>query len=253
MAAGAVTFGRLLVVQAAEPSGANAAQASSTPKPPYLISVTDSLSIVFEADESALKSLLPPNIKPAASNTGGLNMYQAAKVLGLVPYTCSYLWIDIDGFDSPDGTKGRWPVQGWLDPEPVPTAFKSQLGFSTELGVTRFEHEGNRIHATLSSNGANLLDATIALKEGSPSAAGGLVNEFGSRRNLSGGVAQGATSDIVVNRVPYTAEVSAASPVSSAFHFRTSDAVKVLQPKRLLAAFHFNLNPAVEQRAFGLA
>jgi hypothetical protein len=91
VAAGAVALGRLLTAQAAEPSGANAAQASAVPKPPYLISVTDHLGIVFEADESALKSLLPPNLKPAAGSTVGLNMYRAEQVVGLLPYAASYL------------------------------------------------------------------------------------------------------------------------------------------------------------------
>jgi hypothetical protein len=33
----------------------------------------------------------------------------------------------------------------------------------TELGVTRFEHESNRIHATLKGNGANLIERLLAL------------------------------------------------------------------------------------------
>lgn len=164
VAAGAIAFRNL-----------TAWAADTGPKPPYLITLTDHLGIVFEAEESALKSLLPPKIKPAAGNTVGLNMYQAQTV-GLVPYSASYLWINIDGFDSPDGTKGRWMVQGWYGPEPVPTAFKSLLGLPIELGVTRLEHDGNRTHAILSSNGADLIDATIALKEGGPSAVGGVLN-----------------------------------------------------------------------------
>jgi hypothetical protein len=133
------------------------------PKPPYLITLTDHLGIVFEADESALKSVLPPRFKPAAGNTVGLNIYRADMV-GLVPLSASYPFINIDGFDGADGTKGRWMVQGWYGPEPVPTVFRSQLGFPVEPGVTRLEHEGNRIHAILNRDGATLIDATIALK-----------------------------------------------------------------------------------------
>ncbi len=44
VAAGAMTFGRLLMAQAAEPSSSNAAQASSVPKPPYLVSLTEHLA-----------------------------------------------------------------------------------------------------------------------------------------------------------------------------------------------------------------
>ncbi len=163
-------------------------------------------------------------------------MYQAQTV-GLVPYAASYLWINIDGFDSPDGTKGRWMLQGWYGPEPVPTAFRTQLGFPVELGVTQVGREGNRIHATLSSNGPDLIAATIALKEGGPSAAGGVLHYPAWRRNLTGAASTGKP-DVVVNRIPFAVEVTAASPVSLEFHFRDTDAAKVLQPKRLLDAFH---------------
>ncbi len=241
VAAGAITFGRLLTAQAAEPPGASAAQASSVSKPPYLVSLTEHMGIVFEAEESALKSLLPPNVKPAAGNTVGLNMYRA-DCRGLVPYAASYLWINIDGFDSPDGTKGRLMVQGWYGPEPVPTAFRTQLGYPVELGVTQVGREGNRIHATLGSNGPDLITATIALKEGNPNPAGGVLIYPAWRRNLTGGAASTAKSDIIVNRIPFAGEVTAASPVSLEFHFRNTDAAKVLQPKRLVDAFHFKGN-----------
>jgi hypothetical protein len=219
VAAGSITFGRLLTARAAEPSGANAAHVSSVPKPPYLVTLTDHLSIVFEADESALKSLLPPKLKPAAGNTVGLNMYRADPV-GLAPYNASYLWINVDGVDSPDGSKGRWMVQGWYGPEPVPTAFRTQLGFPVELGETRLEHESNRIHAVLTRGGTALIDSTIALKEGGPAPVGALLNYPVSRQNLSGAAASTAKSDIAVNRIPFTGEVTAASPVSLEFHFR---------------------------------
>jgi hypothetical protein len=162
-------------------------------------------------------------------------MYRADTV-GLVPYNASYLWINVDGLDSPDGSKGRWMVQGWYGPEPVPTAFRTQLGFPVELGETRLEHEGNRIHAVLTRGGTALIDATIALKEGGPAPVGALLNYPVSRQNLSGAAASTAKSDIAVNRIPFTGEVSAASPVSLEFHFGSSDAAKGLTPKRLLDA-----------------
>ena len=65
----------------------------------------------------------------------------------------------------------------------------------------------------------------------------GVVPEW--RRNLTGGAASAAKSDIVVTRIPFTGEVTAASPGSLEFHFRDTDATKVLQPKRLVDAFHF--------------
>ncbi|MBV8830649.1 MAG: hypothetical protein JO108_15595, partial [Acidobacteriaceae bacterium] len=125
--------------EASAPSGSSEAAVPTNPRPPYLLSQLDVLTIVFEAEESALKSLLPAGIKPAAGNTVGLNMYRAQQAVGLVPYTASYLWINIDGFDSPDGTKGRWMVQGWYGPEPATTVFRTQMGFPVQVGATGYE------------------------------------------------------------------------------------------------------------------
>jgi hypothetical protein len=184
LAAGAIEFGRVLAAKAAEPPGADAAQASPASKPRYLIWVTEHLGIVFEADASALNSLLPSNLKPAAGNTVILNMYRAEQVVGLVPFTASFLWTNIEGVDSPDGSEARWVLQGWFGPEPVPTAIRTQLGLAVEFGATRVQRAGNRIQATLSSNGPDLIAATIALKEGGPSAVGGPVHYAALRRNV---------------------------------------------------------------------
>jgi hypothetical protein len=212
--------------------------ATTNSQPPYLVSESEHVMVLFEADENALKSVLPPGVKPAAGNVVGLNMYRAKQVVGLVPYNSTYLWINVDGFDSPDGTKGRWMAQGWYGPEPVPTVFKSQAGFPVQLGETSYERDGNRIHTVLRVDGVNLVEAAIELKQGSPTAASGVLNYPVSSRNLAT-LGNHAASDIVVNRIPFTGEVSPASPGTVQFHFRTSDAAKVLQPKRLLDALYF--------------
>ena len=203
------------------------------PRPPYLILNHEHLVILFEADESALKALLPTGIKGAPGNVVGLNMYQTSEAVGLVPYTASYLWIDVDGFDSPDGTKGRWMVQGWYGPEPVPSAIRNYMGVPVQLGVTNYQRDGDRVHASLISDGVNLIDATITLT-GGPIHKSGFLNYLASGRNL----AQPAPSAFVVNRIPGASEITPAAPVSMEFHFRETDAAKGLQPKRLLNAFY---------------
>jgi acetoacetate decarboxylase len=182
---------------------------ATVPGPPYLLTQNEHLIILFEAEEIALKALLPEGIKPAAGNVVGLNMYQTQQVVGLAPYTASYLWIDIDGFDSPDGTKGRWMAQGWYGPEPVPSAIRNYMGLPVQLGVTHYQRDGNRVHAVLSSDGVNLIDATITLKAG-PVPAARVLNYPALGRNL----AQPALSAIVVNRVLGFGEITPATPVS---------------------------------------
>ena len=227
----ALFIASILVMALAMPVAAQQKEAT-VPRPPYLLTQGEHLIILFEAEESALKSLLPAGIKPAAGNVVGLNMYHTGPVVGLSPYTASYLWINVDGFDSPDGTKGRWMVQGWYGPEPVPSAFKNYGGLPVQLGVTHYERDGNRVHAVLSTDGANLIDATMTLKEAKPAPAGGVLNYLALGRNL----AQHGSSAVVVNRIPFAGEIVPATPVSIDFQFRDTDAAKALKPKRLLDA-----------------
>ena len=230
----ALFIASILVMALAMPVAAQQKEAT-VPRPPYLLTQGEHLIILFEAEESALKSLLPAGMKPAAGNVVGLNMYHTGPVVGLAPYTSSYLWINVDGFDSPDGTKGRWMVQGWYGPEPVPSALKNYGGLPVQLGVTRYERDGNKVHAVLNVDGASLIDATITVNEEKPAPAGFVLNYPALGRNL----AQPGSSAVVVNRIPVVGEIVPATPVSVDFHFRDTDAAKVLKPKKLLGAGYF--------------
>jgi hypothetical protein len=230
----ALVLASLLAMGLAMPVAAQQKEAAG-PRPPYLVTQTEHLIILFEAEESALKSLLPANIKPAAGNVVGINMYRTGPVVGLVPYTASYLWINVDGIDSADGTKGRWMVQGWYGPETVTAALKNYGGLPVQLGVTRYERDGNKVHAVLNVDGASLIDATITVNEEKPAPAAGVLNYPVLGRNL----AQPSSSAIVINRIPFTGDSTPATPVSVDFHFRDADAAKVLKPKKLLGAGYF--------------
>jgi acetoacetate decarboxylase len=222
----------ILIMALTIPTGAQQRE-TTVPRPPYLILNHEHLVILFEADESALKALLPTGIKAAPGNVVGLNMYRTQEAVGLVPYTASYLWIDIEGFDSPDGTKGRWMVQGWYGPEPVPSAIRNYMGLPVQLGVTNYQRDGDRVHAALSSDGVNVIDAIITLKD-APIHKVGFLNYPALGRNLT----QPAPSAFVVNRIPGASEITPATPVSMEFHFRENDAAKALQPRRSLNALY---------------
>lgn len=233
----ATTVAAITLIVAAHGASAEEGKAPANPRPPYLVAQNEHLLVFFEADESALKSLLPPNIKPAAGNVVLLNMYRAQQTVGLVPYTATYLVINVDGFDSPDGTKGRWMVQGWYGPEPVPTVLRNQAGVPVQLGATRYERDGNRIHTVLTAGGADLIEATIELKDEKPVVVGGLLNYPAAAHNLATTAQLG--SDVVVNRIPFAGELTPATPVSVELRLRDSDVAKVIRPKKLLQAAYY--------------
>jgi hypothetical protein len=57
---------------------------TTVPRPPYLILNHEHLVILFEAEESALKALLPTGIKAAPGNVVGLNMYRTQEVVEIL-------------------------------------------------------------------------------------------------------------------------------------------------------------------------
>ena len=171
-------------------------------------------------------------------------MYRTGPVVGLPPFTASFIWINIAGPDSPDGTKGRWMVQGWYGPEPVPTALRTHAGLPVQVGTTRLQREGNQLHAVLTSEGADLIDATITVKDEAPAKASGVVNYavWGQNITTNDSVPQ---DGIVFNRVPYVGEATPATPVALTLRLRGSDPARVLQPKRLLGASYLRSSGAV--------
>ena len=66
------------------------------PPPPYLMTEISYIRIVFEADEAAIRELLPPGVEPVPEHTAGIGMYVSAR-RGLafpltVPPTSMWTW-----------------------------------------------------------------------------------------------------------------------------------------------------------------
>ncbi len=215
---------------------AGAVKPPSSPRPPYLVTHTEHLFVLFEADADALRSLLPPDVRPAKGNVVGLNMYRTGPVVGLVPYTGSYLWANVEGFDSPDGTPGRWMMQGWYGPEAM-TKAAQQSGFPVTLGETRYQRNGNALHAVLNSDGADLIEAAITLNATKPMAGSVYLKYPVLARKVAGAPASG--SEVAVNRIPAFGEVFPATPGELHLRLRDGDPAKVIHPKRVLNALHF--------------
>src|SRR4249920_1991722 len=80
--------------------------------PPYQMAGTNHVLIGVVWDEAAIRKALPSGITPVKEMTGGINIYQAERGYVIGQYQSAYFWVDIEGFDSPDGTKGRWMLAG---------------------------------------------------------------------------------------------------------------------------------------------
>jgi acetoacetate decarboxylase len=208
------------------------------PRPPYLIVGTDHLIVLYEADENAIRELMPPGVE-IADNILGLNMYTAKDLVGAGPYTSTYIWANVKGFDSSDGTPGRVMAYGWYGPnDSVPALPREVMGFPVKLGVTRLDRDGAGIRALLNRNGKDLVEARIAVK-GDAAPANGLLTYPILRQVPAARATQTALSELVVHRITYRGEVAPAEPISVEFMVGDKDPLAKLRPKKLVGAFHF--------------
>ena len=108
--------------------------------PPYLVGGTNHVLVGVVWDEAAIREALPSWLTPAKDATGLIDIYQTGEVYGLAPYRAAYFSVDLEGFDSPSGVKGRWILQGVYGPQDeAPVALKHWYGLPVRTGTSRFE------------------------------------------------------------------------------------------------------------------
>jgi hypothetical protein len=179
---------------------------TKAPPPPYLIAGSNHVFVGVVWDEASIRQALPPGITPVKEMTGAINIYQTGGSYAFGPYQSAYFWVDIEGFDSPDGAKGRWMLAGVYGPEDkMPVALKEYYGLPVRLGASRVEPtaEGKRAIGTV--NGQDFVTAEIKSVPDGCQAAAGTVNYPGVAPK---------TKQLVVNEIPYVGEFCKAEVVS---------------------------------------
>ncbi|MBK8086431.1 MAG: helix-turn-helix transcriptional regulator [Devosia sp.] len=77
------------------------------PLPPFQLRECAFLMVGAQFDRPLAQSLLPPGLEAADEGSGGFYMYTAPKGRA-APFTATLAWIDVKGFDSSDGSRGRF-------------------------------------------------------------------------------------------------------------------------------------------------
>jgi hypothetical protein len=111
----------------------------AAPPPPYLQNKLQGIGVGLVFDAAVVRSVLPPEIEPVEEMTGGILLYNTEEGYGLAPFSAFYLHVDIKGFDSADGSKGRWMLQGFYGgPDTkVSEAIRKYYGFPVRAGESR--------------------------------------------------------------------------------------------------------------------
>jgi hypothetical protein len=153
------------------------AQDAGVLPPPYQMAGANHVQVGVVWDAAAVRKSLPREIKPTSDMTGGINIYQVEKGYVIGPYQAAYLWLDIEGYDSPEGIKGRWMLAGIYGPQAkTSNALIAYYGVPVRLGTSRIETttEGKRAVGTL--DGQDIVTVDIKSVPGTGEEVAALLN-----------------------------------------------------------------------------
>jgi hypothetical protein len=207
-------------------AAASVAQAEgSLPMPPFQMAATNHVIVGLAWDESVIGKMLPAGIQAVAGAPGAINIYTADRGVGIAPYQAVYFWVDVKGFDSPDGTKGRWMLAGAYGPnENTSTVLREVYGFPVRNGSARLERTADGKRATGMVGGKEVVVAEVKSSD-----------ECGP----AGGLLLYPTVKQVVSEIPFAGDWCKAEPVSVNVVAPAGDVFSTLKPVKLLWAGEF--------------
>jgi hypothetical protein len=212
-------------------AGSAVAQADDgkVPPPPWQVHVSDYLIVGVVWNEATLRKALPPGIKAVAGMTGGIAVYKSDGGYGISPYDSAYGYVDIEGFDTAQGTKGRWILQGMYGPdEKVAAAIRGAYGWSVRAGAVTFTETARGRRGVASIGGRDVLDVELNLSALPCSPVGG-INHY----------VAGTAAKPVVNQIPFTGQWCGGEPVKANVVAPADDPFAALVPAKIIWAGEF--------------
>jgi hypothetical protein len=213
-----------------------AAQEKLTP-PPYLLTGFDTIVTGVTWDEATIRSVLPKGVVPAKEMTGGINIYKTAGGYGLDAYSAAYLWVDLEGMDAADGTKGRWMLAGVYGPSQRATrSFEEFYGLPIRNGSARHESRSSGLRAVGSTGGRDLVAVDVAVDSTKCAPGGGAVNFLSDMPR---------TNHLIVLSAAFWGEVCPAEVRSARITAPAGDPFAQFQPKQVNWSIQFKGSVAV--------
>jgi hypothetical protein len=205
-----------MIAGAAIVVASTASQAADQPRPPpYQAAGMSVVSVSVVWNEAAIRKALPPGIEPVKGMTGGINITSVERAYMFGPYSLVYFYVDVEGFDSPEGIKGRWMLAGVFGPQTEPSAaLKAYYDWPVRPGSSRFETSADAKRAIGTVNGQDFISVEYKSVPGPCKPLAGLFNYI----SLSP-----ETRQVGVLRAPAVADICKAELVSAKVNAPSGD------------------------------
>ncbi len=201
-------------------SVASIAQEQATKlSPPYLVSGGHHYIVGVVWNGEAVK-LLPAGLRITPERTGGINLVSdAAYNYDMRPYQVGYIWIDVEGHDSADGSKARYILKaGHTAAAPIKALWKGNGDIVP--GDVRLEG-GEVKRGTSTRNGKEWIAVTIKSSD--------------ECQKVAGTLNYVVTAEEMI-QIPWASMGCKAEPVSARLSLPEGENGAGLQPDKLLFA-----------------
>jgi hypothetical protein len=210
-------------------SAATQAQDTKIPSPPWPIHVSDYLIVGVVWNEAAIRAALPPGIRPTADMSGGIAIYKSDGGFGISPYDSVYGFVNVEGFDTVQGGKGRWILQGLYGPgENIAAAIRATYGYAVRAGEVALSETARGRRGVARLGGREVVDVEVTLDALPCNPVAG-VNHYVS----------GTGTKPVVHQIPFHGQWCGAQPVRADVKAPAGDPLGALVPTKLVWAGEF--------------
>ncbi len=145
--------------------------ASAAENVPYVVRGNTHMLMGVKLNEAAVREILPPGLEPVEGVTGGLQVYTSGGGEGVDAYTRSYVWVDLDGYDSLTGNKARFIL--WLT-DTTHAEKMGNLGYVSVAGDVELSESDGIMAGVATVDGVQVLKGTV--KGGDCGAGTGVIN-----------------------------------------------------------------------------
>ena len=125
---------------------------------PYVVRGNTHMLIGVKFDAAAVAEILPEGLEAAEGASGGIQVYTSGGGEGVAAYTRTYAWVDLAGYDSLTGNKGRYIL--WLA-DTVHAEKMGKIGYITTEGDVSLDVTDKAVTGVTMVDGAQIWTGSV--------------------------------------------------------------------------------------------